>query len=517
MVAGGFAERLSEWLLDHYSHHGAGKLADVIVFVPTSRVAARVRAMLSLKMTGVLPAVLPLKGNGELADLLGIEMPSVVRPEAAMVEIAEVLKAIALEDERGLETTKGERLWRRVESLYRVLDRLALYGISVSDLRRTVPDNMVGLWEAQASTLVLVMGHMERWLACRGEVLAGAAERLVLEQAARVLDDGACAWIPVVAGELDGTQAAQAVAKVASLRGAVLVPELGPVTAELAEAFLAQMPEGGDVLAMGGMGRISECVAESDWDEVWVVALGVRRAVDSGKKRVAVVSASSSLLRRVSGLLARWGMVVPVAGEMCMDHTPAGREVLARTNWGMNGGRASEWLEAMVGSEVEGEILKALEPLREVDGWLEMDDWQALMQAVLGQKAAPVGAVTEGIFLLGPLDARLLDFDTVIAAGCVEGIWPNSGQDAWLSEAHLRALALPEADTRAKLAGTEFESVVAGGSGEVMVTRAKVVNGKETVASRFIAGVKGLRGEGFKRETELVAVLDEVKSGGGAA
>lgn len=520
MVGGGFAGQLSEWLLAHY----AGKLEKVIVFVPTARVAARVRALLSAEMTGVLPAVLPLKGNGELADLLGLQAAAVGRQEAVMVEIAKLLKAQAGEDEGGLEAVKGERLWRRVTELYRVLDRLALYGISVSDLRRTVPESMVGLWEAQAATLVRVTSHIERWLARRGEVLAGANERRILEQAAEVLGREDCEWIPVVAGEVNlgvrnqesgvrsGVAATLGIADVAARKGAVIFPDLGPVTKELIAEAEEVLRHSGERFVVDS-GGIRECVAESDWDEAWVAALGVKRAVDAGLKRVAVVSPSHALLRRVSGLLARWGMAVPVSGELCMDHTPAGREVMAVTSWGMGAGKPSDWLSAMMGHEVDGGILGALEPLRELDAWLDADDWRALMGAVLGSTAAPARPVTEGVFLLGPLDARLLDFDYVIAAGCVEGTWPSGGQDKWLSEAHLRALGLPDMEKRAKLAGTEFESVVAGGSGEVLVTRARVVEGKETVASRFIRGLQDYGVVGLQDETELLEVLGEVKAG----
>lgn len=486
-MAGGssFAGELAAHLVARY----AGRLSQVVVFVPTSRVAAQVRAALSREILGVLPAVLPLKGNGELADLLGFEMGGVVAAPHAMVEIRDVLVRRAGED-GVLEAAKGERLWRRVDGLYRMLDRLALHGISASDLRRTVPPSMVGLWELQAATLLAVAHHMEHWLARRGEMLPGTAERRVLAQAAQVLGQDDCAWIPVVAGVLDGIPAALDVMKVAQAKGEVIYPSLGPVTDTLAGEMETLLGAPGMRLA-GSESPMAEAVAATDWDEAWLAALAVRRAKDAGRAVVGVVSPNRALLQRVAGILAQWNLTVPVRGAMCLDQTPQGREVLGQSGWGLLGGSAADWLQTLRGREVAEEILTALEPLRGIDAWLDRDDWQSLMALTLAASPAPQGVVSEGILLLGPLDARLFAMDTVIAAGAVEGMWPGSGTDAWLSEAHLRALGLPDSARTAQLAGTEFESAVAGGHGEVLVLRGLTQDGRETVPSRFLQPYNG--------------------------
>lgn len=480
-----FADRLSNWILKNYPDN----LANLLVFVPTSRVAARVRARLSVDVHGVLPAILPMKGNGELADLLGFKVGAIADATAVQIEIARILRMPDGGDEAVHEPVRGERLWKRVNGLYRLLDRLALYGLTAHDLRRTVPVQMVGFWEVQAETLLHVSAHMERWLGQRGEVLAGGAERRVLEKAADVLAADDCPWVPVMAGILDGTPAAQAIAGIAAGKGRVLMPELGPVTGELVAAFETTADIASETLA-GAEVEIREVVAETDWDEAWLAALGIKRAVDAGKKRVAVVSPSKILLRRVSGLLAQWGIAVPVSGELCMDHTPAGRHVLATRHWGIRAGKPADWLEAMQGYEIDAGIMTALSALSTLDAWLEEDDWRAVMALKLGETMAPVEPVSEGISLLGPLDARLTDFDVVIAAGAVEGTWPAGSGETWLSEAHLRALGLPDGIRKALLAGTEFESVMAGGSHEVILLRSKTVEGKETLPSRFIGPFK---------------------------
>lgn len=465
---------------------------------------------MAAEVTGVLPAVLPLRGNGEMADLLGFKMGMAVQPMAVRLEIFTFLKKQmgSEQAEEGSIALAGARLWKRVDGLYTLLDRLALHGVNVRDLRRTVPEHLVGFWDLQAVTLLAVAEHVERWLARRGEMLCGGVEREVMLRAAEVLRRDECTWVPVVAGILDGVPAAIEIAKVAAERGHVIVPELGPVTQELSAAFEAIL--GCEAVRIGGAsGEITESVAETDWDEAWLAALGVRKAVDEGKKRVAVVSPSRVLLERVSGILERWGMVVPVSGMQCMDKTPAGREVLAVAGWGIQYGTPAQWTQAMRGYEVPEDILFALEDVAGVDAWLAFEDWQAVMELVLGETAAPAGMVSEGVVLMGPLDARLLDFDTVIAAGAVEGVWPNASADAWLSEAHLRALGMPDATRKAQLMGTEFESVVAGGSREVRVLQARTIEGRETVPSRFMAPFK----DRVLRDEDLGGVLDAVRHG----
>lgn len=490
-----FCSALSDWIAEYFKDN----LTQVVVFVPTARVAAQVRARLSADFTGVLPAILPLKGSGELADLLLIEAPQVVLAAAVRLEMAKVLRKLAVQDDGGNEqvpAAQGERLWRRIEGLYRLLDRLALHGISVGDLRRTVPVQMVGLWEAQAETLLTVAAHMEGWLARRGEVLSGAAERMVLEQAAEVLADEACGWIPVVAGVLDGMPAALDLAKVAARRGAVIVPEFtgAPVTAGLAETWVAALEDGRVVrLPVGGDAAAQELVVENDWEEARAAAALVRKAVERGQQRVAVVSPSRSLLQRIEGELGRWGIVAQRSG--CLDTTPVGRWALA-ANYGLRHGRPADWVEAMAGvtAPMDGwqAVMTAVTPLADEDGWLDAEDWRELLRLTLADAGAPVQPVSDGITLLGPLDARLMDFDTVIAAGAVEGVWPAPSHDAWLSEAHLRALGLPDATRKAELAGTELESLLAGGSRDTIVLRARMVEGREVVRSRFLSDMAPL-------------------------
>lgn len=462
----------------------------LLVFVPTARVAARVRALLSLDFTGVLPPIVPLKGTPELAELLGLKIPATVDGVVARMEIARVLRqrnsGDLFETSEPLESLEGERLWRRVEGLYCTLDRLALHGIGIRELRAGIPPHMVGLWEQQAGTLLRVARHMERWLAGRQEDWAGKAERKILEQAAQVLACADCGWVPLVAGVVDGIPAALEILRTATVRGEVLVPELGNATAELVEKL--DMP----VRTLAMPTTVYEAaVAESDWDEAWMAALAVLRAVQKGEARVAVVSPSRNLLARSAGILQGWDIKVSVGGAQCLSDTPSGREATAALHWGERGRTLTQWLELMDTRPLEmtgwEDIRRELQRLEGEDFWLEAADWQAVMRAVLAEAPAAMES-RDGVFLLGPLEARLLDFDTVIAAGCVEGTWPTHSTDAWLSEPHLHALKLPDNTHKALLAGTELESILHSGSSRVIMMYARSSEGKETVRSRFLAG-----------------------------
>lgn len=500
-------------LARHVRQQPAAVWPQLLILVPTARVAARLRALLSEGFTGVLPAILPLKGTPELAEILGFDTPAAVDSVVARLEIARLLRQRDTGDlfdaAEAPDVLEGERLWRRVEGLYTTLNRLALHGVSVRELRAAVPAQMVGLWEHQADTLLRVARHMERWLAARDEDWPGAVERRILERAAEVLASPECPWQPLAAGVVDGVPAARAVLRATAQRGEVLLPEMGPATAELTRQLMEVLDAPVRPLSLAAE-DFEEAVAETDWDEAWLAALAVRRAVQAGEARVAVVCPSRTLLQRVAGILAGWNLPVTVGGGLCLSDTPSGREATAAPHWGPRGRKLGQWLELMTqhGLNVAGwdDVTREVQRLQGEDYWLEAADWQAVLRMLLADIPAATAAA-EGIFLLGPLEARLLDFDTAIACGCVEGTWPAPAFDSWLSEPHLRALKLPDSAHKALLAGTELESVLHGGHGRTILTRAESSEGKETLRSRFLAGYRG------RKETELGVVATRLRRG----
>lgn len=107
---------------------------------------------------------------------------------------------------------------------------------------------------------------------------------------------------------------------------------------------------------------------------------------------------------------------------------------------------------------------------------------------------------SEGLFLLGPQEARLLRFDCLIIPRMVEGVWPALNHSAWLAPGHLRALGLPDAAAEAVQAGTLLDDLMRGRHGQVIVLRPSHASGAECAPSRF------LRGMNLQRDGELVAL-----------
>ena len=87
--------------------------------------------------------------------------------------------------------------------------------------------------------------------------------------------------------------------------------------------------------------------------------------------------------------------------------------------------------------------------------------------------------------VLGPLEARLLDFDLVILGGLNEGKWPaQTSSDPWLSRPMRRTLGLESPERRIGLAAHDFASLAA--SRTALLTRSKKENGSPAVPSRWL-------------------------------
>ncbi|HEX3485303.1 MAG TPA: double-strand break repair protein AddB [Micropepsaceae bacterium] len=108
--------------------------------------------------------------------------------------------------------------------------------------------------------------------------------------------------------------------------------------------------------------------------------------------------------------------------------------------------------------------------------------------------------------ILGPLEARLLDFDVIILAGLNEGQWPaDSATDPWLSRPMREALGLEAPERRVGLAAHDFSSLAS--SRRVLLTRALKDNGAPTVPSRWLLRIKQLA-KGLGCEAALEARHD---------
>jgi ATP-dependent helicase/nuclease subunit B len=97
------------------------------------------------------------------------------------------------------------------------------------------------------------------------------------------------------------------------------------------------------------------------------------------------------------------------------------------------------------------------------------------------------------IAILGPLEARLQNFDLTILGGLNEGTWPQSvPADPWFSRPMRETLGLEQPERAIGLAAHDFAGLAAGG--EVLLTRAAKAQGAPTIASRWLQRLSQLTG-----------------------
>jgi len=102
--------------------------------------------------------------------------------------------------------------------------------------------------------------------------------------------------------------------------------------------------------------------------------------------------------------------------------------------------------------------------------------------------------------ILGPLEARLQNFDLVVLGGLNEGTWPaEAATDPWLSRPMRAQFGLEPPERRIGLAAHDFASLAAAPN--VLLTRARKENGAPSVPSRWVLRVRSLaKGLGLSTE-----------------
>jgi ATP-dependent helicase/nuclease subunit B len=109
-----------------------------------------------------------------------------------------------------------------------------------------------------------------------------------------------------------------------------------------------------------------------------------------------------------------------------------------------------------------------------------------LIEALMaGRVVRPRRPAHPRLRILGTLEARLQQADLVILAGLNEGTWPAGAEpDPWLSRPMRKAFGLPPPEAAIGLAAHDF--LMGLGAPEVILTRAKRVDGTPTVPSRWL-------------------------------
>ncbi len=105
--------------------------------------------------------------------------------------------------------------------------------------------------------------------------------------------------------------------------------------------------------------------------------------------------------------------------------------------------------------------------------------------------------------ILGPLEARLQNYDLVILGGLNEGSWPAAAaDDPWFSRPMRKQLGLDQPERAIGLSAHDFASLASGG--RIILTRATKSQGTPTVASRWIQRLQQLtRGLGVDARLAL--------------
>lgn len=515
-----FWPAVADWLAEHYSGSA------VKVLVPGGRAARWLESLLSSK--GVKATVVELRAEA-LARVCGVEMPGAVSAWKLRAEAGAILSSLLPE------ISAARRVGMAAE-LVEVMERLAVYEVDRERLKKALPEELAAHWEINAETLLKVMARVENFLGRVEGVMAGTASARVFAEVARK-ERG---W--VVAGMVDAVPSARRMVKAMVDSGAVLVPEGRDFTRGLVQVWLKELGLL-EVQRERVRGRVPkmpvrEVVSAGAWQEVEAVGLSVRRAVAEEKKRIAVVTPDSGFAVRLNGALARWGLRARVAGGERIVDTPAGRlwaAVLGVTGasptdyvaWAalqsvvrVDFSKRDVWMKlprvalATVWVEAVGKVVDFLCPdWREMDGAKEVEEAfvcaaemhgmldggsaGAVLQRMLREEVRE-GTGSEGIWVMGPQDARLGYFDTVVCAQMVEGVWPGNSYSTWMTSRQTRDVGMPDHIKRAALMGSEFETLLGG----EMVVSHTAAKDSGRVESRYLRGIER------ERDTEIEQLLD---------
>lgn len=144
-----------------------------------------------------------------------------------------------------------------------------------------------------------------------------------------------------------------------------------------------------------------------------------------------------------------------------------------------------------------GEILAEYEGYSESFGKMRFGEYAIFLKKHCLRTATrhPEG-YTEGVVMLGAIEAQILDVDLVIIAGANEKGFTSGGQeDFWLSDSMKRSLGIPTREHKDRFMMCIFERLAS--KNEVLITRSKKVGGEEQI----IYGLVDQMGAG-KREAK---------------
>ena len=140
------------------------------------------------------------------------------------------------------------------------------------------------------------------------------------------------------------------------------------------------------------------------------------------------------------------------------------------------------------GAQFADELRAAADSLSEI----EPSGYASLFRTLVEAKAVRRTRERHSrLAILGPLEARLQTFDTLVMGGLNEGTWPRgSAADPWFSRPMRRALGLEQPEFSIGQSAHDFSMLAAGK--HVVLTRALKSEGVPTVASRWLQRLQQL-------------------------
>jgi len=151
---------------------------------------------------------------------------------------------------------------------------------------------------------------------------------------------------------------------------------------------------------------------------------------------------------------------------------------------------------------------------------IDFKSYAALFASLAQERAVrPAFGRHPRLSILGPLEARLQSFDSVVLGGLNEGTWPAAAPaDAWLSRPMRKTLGLEQPERRIGLAAHDFATLAA--APRVILTRALKEEGSPSVASRWLQRIEqlckglelGKRLEAHAPYADYAAALDAAQS-----
>jgi ATP-dependent helicase/nuclease subunit B len=374
-----FADELARVVL---AEHGGDPLAlaDVLVLLPTRRSVRALREAFLRAADGtptILPRMVPLgdvdDGEWEIASGEGdaLTLPPAIDPTEREALLAQLVAAFTDDQGHPIAQSAAQAL-KLARELGRLLDELAIEGVSFSQLEGLVEGNFASHWQRTLKFLAIVGEHWPRMLAARGQI--DAIERRTL-----AIRNQAQRWrahppqTPVIAAGSTGSQPAtrDLLAAIAELpQGAVVLPGLDHDMDEASwDALDPSHPQYGLRELLTALGRtrtdvtewpgatagsarhflITELMRPAETSDAWVkpepaslehvtradcatphhealvVALALRSVLDTPSRTAALVTPDRELARRVTAELKRWQIDIDdSAGTALADTAPAG-------------------------------------------------------------------------------------------------------------------------------------------------------------------------------------------------